>query len=480
MITYCPLVETLFTRQRFIELYEILLEVRQKGNWIHLKEIPSPLRGTHLRAYNALCLAYYNNLTTLWFGDRVHCLQGWSMEEITHYHDLFFEMGTFPRLTELEVKVYKSQSFFELETVLSRCSLSPCLHVVRFSPFQPNPSKAYNENHLEHDDSMISNLADVKPLPSVHTFEGDRIMLSDASVQYLIHKFPKVKYFTLNRLGQLLRSMVHGGDDDMGPEEFKPIRQVCECNGTLDQLFRLSADTQMAFFQYLNKMDQFYICGSVGWFSVRSLVENFFKATVGNKNILQPTYAQEPERSEQRSEPDVKISKEPSSTHNKYDQLQYLLDEERQSASNGRKNNTCIVQIHSRFVQIRGDFIFAQLGDQIQHLDVSLDSPIDELTDLDYRVYQQDMMIVLNAVLAYCHHLITLKISHINIGYVVILDANSTEINKTVKNIELVTSAIAQGGLAKLSKHFLAMDHLTLNQCYFDGPKPIIILDHHA
>jgi hypothetical protein len=199
----------------------------RKGIGHNSKQILSPLRGSHLQAYVSVCSAYCKTLKSLHLGDRVHCTNDKPMN-MEKYSRLLSRLHDFTQLNELEVKVYTKRSVFELESIVDRCPSS--LQKLCFSASQPNPALSFESGVRDQ-----GNLDLVRPYPNIKTFEGDRLMLTDSSTHYLMHKCPNVNRLIINKIGRLLRSMVIGGDNDMGSDEFKAdIRRVYECEGTLD------------------------------------------------------------------------------------------------------------------------------------------------------------------------------------------------------------------------------------------------------
>lgn len=88
------------------------------------------------------------------------------------------------------------------------------------------------------DECEISNLSAVNQLSSVKHFYGNNMMMTDASIQYLMHKFPQLDTLRLNTT---------------------PYVESCRI---ILKSFELSDPIMLAFFQYLSRMSGYETNGS--------------------------------------------------------------------------------------------------------------------------------------------------------------------------------------------------------------------------
>jgi hypothetical protein len=110
------------------------------------------------------------------------------------------------------IKLFGYKSVYGLS---NKCS--PILESIFFTAFRPNPSEAF-ENGI-HDAFNNRDNGTVHPFPSVKSFNGDRIMLTNATVIYLMCKFPNLARLTLNREGSHQEEIYDEEDEDMVTEE---------------------------------------------------------------------------------------------------------------------------------------------------------------------------------------------------------------------------------------------------------------------
>jgi hypothetical protein len=77
----------------------------------------------------------------------------------------------------------------------------PFLESISFTAFRPDHREAFTSGFRDNyvlDQSFLT----IQQLSNVKIFSGDMIMLSNQFAIYLMHKFPKLKSFALNREGQ--------------------------------------------------------------------------------------------------------------------------------------------------------------------------------------------------------------------------------------------------------------------------------------
>lgn len=140
-----------------------------------------------------------------------------SINEFQHLQDLYFTS-------------YTNKGIFELEHFIDNCRL---LKDVEFTPICLDGLHNRQAVGRRRDEGEIADLSTVNQLPTVKKFTRDKMMMTDWSIRYLMHKFPQVDRLILNA----------------EPDE--------DCDTMVLQTFHLNVTTMLEFFQYIARMPHY-------------------------------------------------------------------------------------------------------------------------------------------------------------------------------------------------------------------------------
>lgn len=112
------------------------------------------------------------------------------------YNIIRKQLNFFPDLKLLKFFSYTNQSIFELEPIIDNCQL---LKEIEITPLLLQDTVRNQQiNGTRRDEGEIRYLSTVKQIPSVKKFTGERMMMTDWSIRYLMHNFTQVDTLMLN------------------------------------------------------------------------------------------------------------------------------------------------------------------------------------------------------------------------------------------------------------------------------------------
>lgn len=236
MAKVCRNLHDFFVLGASSEIWDQLRHVRIEGLWQRVRVLPGIHDESQIMDYAPTVLIYRSTLESLMM--RIH-----QRSAITR--DLYMELSSviterlneFPHLQRLLLNRYTNKSIYDVESFINPCRQ---LKEFWFNPIRLDGDNAVGgaRRRRGEEEGEITNLSTVPQLPTVKIFYGDKMMLTDNSIRYLMHKFPKLKTLKLNT--------------------FPDPGRNTKASQTFDFL---DATTMLAFFQYISRVSDFQIYG---------------------------------------------------------------------------------------------------------------------------------------------------------------------------------------------------------------------------
>lgn len=194
LANYCPYVEVLRISSPSNEVWNNLEQARLEGQWQLVRSIPDLRYGQEIEAYVQTMLAYRNTLEKVFLCGTYGIHNDVTRDVyVSQYRIIIDHLTQFRRLKCLLLYSYTNKSIFEIDDFIDNCHI---LEEIIFNPIRlDEESQAIAGGR---DEGEITNFSAVKQLFTVKKYSGDKMMMTDRSIQYLMHKFPELNELMLN------------------------------------------------------------------------------------------------------------------------------------------------------------------------------------------------------------------------------------------------------------------------------------------
>ncbi|CAO0791521.1 unnamed protein product [Mucor circinelloides] len=193
----CPNVRYLSTIDTNNGFFKSLLPLYRQGHFQYLESIPVPNGWAVFRDYVQCVMAMRENLTRLTIGDATN--------RQCYFDDIFQDdfmdemisrLNEFTHLKSLSFIKHTDKYMFEFDDIVQRC---PLLDSFSFTAYSLKRIAGIGMfNHLGDDVYTRVDLQQIQPRPSISSFTGNFLLMSDESLKYIMLKFPRLHYLDIN------------------------------------------------------------------------------------------------------------------------------------------------------------------------------------------------------------------------------------------------------------------------------------------